>query len=116
MEFFDVPKNWSENEIRSGRAWRTDDLRIKSNSDLHKLWFVLLKERNMLLTMEHECDTEYELFPSPERLDKVNESMQNLETVVRERNRAYHTLETGTDGERPGRIKRNDFALEEFYR
>lgn len=25
----------------------------------------------MLLTMEHECEVEYELFPSPERLDKV---------------------------------------------
>lgn len=72
MEFFDDPKNWPENEVRSGRAWRLDDLRIKSNVDLHKLWFVLLKERNMLLTMEHECDVEYELFPSPERLDKVN--------------------------------------------
>lgn len=73
MEFFDDPKNWPENEVRSGRAWRTDDLRIKSNIDLHKLWYVLLKERNMLLTMEHECDVQYELFPSPERLDKVND-------------------------------------------
>lgn len=42
--------------------------------------------------------------------------MDNLETVVRERNRAYYTLETGNDGERPGRIKENVFGLEEFYR
>lgn len=47
---------------------------------------------------------------------KVKESMRNLETVVRERNRAYHTLETGSDGERPGRIKQNIFGLEEFFR
>jgi len=33
--------------------------------------FVLLKERNMLLTMEYECKTNYELFPNPERIDKV---------------------------------------------
>lgn len=74
MEFFDDPKNWSANEVRSGRAWRTDELRIKSNSDLHKLWFVLLKEQNMLLTMEHQCEIESEPFPSPERLDKARKS------------------------------------------
>lgn len=28
--------------------------------------------------------------------------MTNLETVVKERNRAYWLLETGEDGERPG--------------
>lgn len=33
--------------------------------------FVLLKERNMLLTMEHECNNQFELFPNPERIDKV---------------------------------------------
>lgn len=25
----------------------------------------------MLLTMEHECKAQYELFPNPERIDKV---------------------------------------------
>lgn len=30
--------------------------------------------------------------------------MKNLETVVRERNKAYYLLETGEDGERPGVI------------
>jgi hypothetical protein len=34
--------------------------------------FVLLKERNMLLTMEHECKEQAELFPNPERIDKVS--------------------------------------------
>ena len=36
---------------------------------LHR--FVLLKEKNMLLTMEKVCKEEFELFPSPERIDKV---------------------------------------------
>ena len=34
--------------------------------------FILLKERNMLLTMEHECREQTELFPNPERIDKVS--------------------------------------------
>jgi hypothetical protein len=34
--------------------------------------YVLLKERNRLLTMEEEYRYQHELFPSPERIDKVN--------------------------------------------
>lgn len=116
MDFFEDKKNLGENEVKSGRAWNKDELRIKSNSDLHKLWFVLLKERNMLLTMEHECKRQMELFPSPERIDKVKVSMQNLEHVVRERNRAYHLLETGDKGERPGQFVNNQLGMKFFYR
>ncbi|XP_035219800.1 39S ribosomal protein L47, mitochondrial-like, partial [Stegodyphus dumicola] len=29
MEFFDDPKNWGEQEVRTGRAWTIDELRIK---------------------------------------------------------------------------------------
>lgn len=35
---------------------------------------------------------------------QVEESMENLENVVKERNRAYWLLETGEDGERPGAL------------
>lgn len=51
----------------------------------------------MLLTMEHNCKEECRLFPSPERIDKVEESMENLEQVVRERNHAYWRLEVGEE-------------------
>ncbi|KAG0695883.1 39S ribosomal protein L47, mitochondrial [Chionoecetes opilio] len=100
-EFFDDEKHWGDFEVKVGRAWKIDELRIKSNEDLHKLWYVLLKEKNMLLTMEHACEEDYQLFPSPERIDKVEESMKHLEAVVEERNRAYWLLETGKDGSRP---------------
>jgi large subunit ribosomal protein L47 len=114
MEFFDDKKNWGERFVKVGRSWRVDELRIRSNTDLHKLWYVLLKERNMLMTMEHECKRQLELFPNPERLDKVEESLENIETVVRERNRAYHFLETGTSGERPGGEIENFLGLKEY--
>lgn len=116
MEFFDDKKNYGENEVKHGRSWKLDELRIKSNSDLHKLWFVLIKEKNMLLTMEEECKRDHRHFPSPERLDKVIISMSNLESVVRERNRAYHELETGEKGERPGEVKSNALGLKSYVR
>lgn len=102
MEFFDNKDNWGAKSVKVGRPWRTDELRLKSNEDLHKLWYVLLKERNMIMTMEEEYKREAELFPNPERLEKVEESMENLLEVVLERDVAYSELETGESCE-PGR-------------
>ncbi|KAJ8955541.1 hypothetical protein NQ318_001371 [Aromia moschata] len=116
MEFFDDKKNWGAQEVKSGRSWKKEELRLKSNTDLHKLWYVLLKERNMLLTMEQEAKDQTRLFPNPERLDKVEDSMKHLEAVVRERNVAYHQLETGETGERPGKLETGPFGLKFFYR
>ncbi|XP_055849738.1 39S ribosomal protein L47, mitochondrial [Episyrphus balteatus] len=116
MEFFDNKDNWGENQVKCGRAWNKDELRIKSNTELHQLWYILLKEKNMLLTMEHECNDQMKLFPSPERLDKVDISMTNLEAVVRERNKAYHLLETGETGERPGRLVANPLGIKYYYK
>lgn len=117
-EFFDDPKNWGQKTVKSGRAWRMDELRIKSNSDLHKLWFVLYKERNMLLTMKEAAKEESEIFPSPERIDKVEESMANLEEVVRERNKAYWQLEVSAcaTGERPHVYRRDVFGRHRWHR
>jgi hypothetical protein len=44
------------------------------------LRYVLLKEKNMLLTMEQACKDESEYFPNPERIDKVSRYIlyQNL--------------------------------------
>ncbi|XP_014243007.1 39S ribosomal protein L47, mitochondrial [Cimex lectularius] len=116
MEFFDIKENWSKKAVHVGRPWSKDELRSKSNQDLHKLWFVLLKERNMLLTMEEEYKRNVELIPSPDRIDKVKESMVNLEDVVRERNRAYYMLETGETGERPGKVMSNPLGMHFFFK
>jgi large subunit ribosomal protein L47 len=55
-----------------------DELRLKSNEDLHKLWYVLLKERNMLLTMLEAYNDESEVMPNQERFDKVKFESMNV--------------------------------------
>lgn len=91
--------------------FRKDELRLKSNTDLHKLWYVLLKERNMLLTMESAYKEKFAAMPNPERIDKVEISMENLEEVVRERNRAFWQLEVGKSGERERTFRKDCFGL-----
>lgn len=117
MEFFDDIKNWGETVVKTGREWRVDDLRLKSNQDIHKLWFVLYKERNMLLTMLEESRSQIELFASPERLDRVEQSMLNIEEVVKERNKAYYDLEVGNGetGLRPSVFRRDLFGIHRYH-
>ncbi|XP_060027996.1 large ribosomal subunit protein uL29m isoform X2 [Erinaceus europaeus] len=109
-EFFDDPKNWGEEKVKSGAAWTCQQLRNKSNEDLHKLWYVLLKERNMLLTLEQEAKRQRLPMPSPERLEKVVDSMDALDKVVEERENALRLLQTGQEKARPGAWRRNIFG------
>jgi large subunit ribosomal protein L47 len=47
------------------------DLRTKSFDDLHKLWYVLLKERNMLATQKEIYQKAGQPMPRPDRIPKV---------------------------------------------
>ncbi|RVW52826.1 39S ribosomal protein L47, mitochondrial [Vitis vinifera] len=55
----------------SGRGWKASELRLKSWDDLHKLWYILLKEKNMLMTQRQMLQSQNLRFPNPERIPKV---------------------------------------------
>lgn len=54
-----------------GRSWKASELRLKSWDDLHKLWYVLLKEKNMLMTQRQMLHAQNLRFPNPESVSKV---------------------------------------------
>ena len=70
-----------------GRSWHARELRRKSFEDLHRLWYVLYKEKNMLLTERQICRSNRLEFPQPERFKKVQKSMGAIRQVMGERKR-----------------------------
>ena len=61
------------------------ELRGKSYEDLHRLWYVLVTERNMLLTEKHLAKTNREPMRAPQRMTKVRKSMARIKHVLTER-------------------------------
>lgn len=74
-----------------GESWTATQCRVKSAVDLQKLWFVLLKERNMLATYKHNCFL-YKITPMfIDRVNKVKVSMRAIKQTLGERQREYRT-------------------------
>ncbi|XP_020113215.1 39S ribosomal protein L47, mitochondrial [Ananas comosus] len=85
-QFFEVDRSTDEEKpVIYGRGWKASELRFKSWDDLHKLWYVLLKEKNMLMTQRQMLHAQNLRFPNPERVPKVRKSMCRIKHVLTER-------------------------------
>ncbi|KAB5589043.1 Ribosomal protein subunit L4 [Ceratobasidium theobromae] len=91
----------------SGRAWLASELRRKSFKDLHTLWYVLARERNLLATQAqeaHRLGFDIKLFSNTFRRDmRCRKSMARIKQVLNERRLAYdqavHLHKCGVTGE-----------------
>lgn len=81
-EFYDTKNHLRVNENPvAGRAWEASELRRKSFTDLHKLWYVLLKERNALLTESTRARRFNMRIKYPQRKTAVRKSMGRIKQV-----------------------------------
>ena len=74
-------------KAKNGRAWRADELRLKSHDDLHKLWYVMLKEKNKLKSDFLMTKQLGQVYFGKNDIKKIRLSMARLLTVVNERKR-----------------------------
>lgn len=73
-------------DSKFGRDWEMSDLETQRNPTLHALWFVLLKERNAMLTADSFFRaTLKQRNPYRDRLKSVQQSMDNLKQVMEHR-------------------------------
>ncbi|CAA2983654.1 39S ribosomal L47, mitochondrial [Olea europaea subsp. europaea] len=85
-EFFDADRSPDDDKaVVYGRSWKASELRLKSWDDLNKLWYILLKEKNMLMTQRQMLHAQNLRFPNPERISKVRKSMCRIKHVLTER-------------------------------
>ncbi|KIK52047.1 hypothetical protein GYMLUDRAFT_208245 [Collybiopsis luxurians FD-317 M1] len=78
--------------IHSGRSWKASELRLKSFEDLHVLWYILLRERNLLATQQEEVRRLgalrlLQIFNRRTRM--CRKSMARIKYVMNERRLAY---------------------------
>eukprot|EP01137_Pigoraptor_chileana_P006072 Opistho-2@50010 len=85
-EFFEIIP--PEESTEYGRSWKASELRGKSNAELHQLWYILLKERNLVMTMQHEARARKAKVPYKPRMVKVKKAMAAIHTVIGERENA----------------------------
>jgi len=78
----------------SGRSWSAPELRRKSFKDLHTLWYVLLRERNLLATQKEEARrigvaSVAAQTDIPWHIHQCKKSMARIKYVLNERRLAY---------------------------
>ncbi|KAG0659598.1 54S ribosomal protein L4 mitochondrial [Rhodotorula mucilaginosa] len=89
QQSLEVPDKRKDN---SSRSWTAPELRLKSFTELHQLWYILLRERNVLLTQREEARrlrvdlSGYTAVPDKLRL--CQKSMARIKQVISERRHA----------------------------
>ncbi|CAD8155296.1 unnamed protein product [Paramecium octaurelia] len=75
----------TKQQVSQGRSWKIEELRLKSTEDLTKLWYVMLKEKNLLLSDGIFFKKVVGVKGRMGKLVQLKISMARLKTVVQER-------------------------------
>ncbi|KIM43206.1 hypothetical protein M413DRAFT_444015 [Hebeloma cylindrosporum] len=90
---YEVVETPEEGQLLTGRAWEAAELRNKSFKDLHTLWYVALREKNLLATQKEEVRrmgvTSTDLQVSKEKVRNCRKTMARIKAVLNERRLAF---------------------------
>ncbi|KAG6002875.1 hypothetical protein E4U43_001023 [Claviceps pusilla] len=98
--FFPEPGKtlWTPKETEEhGRAWTVEELRKKSWEDLHSLWWVCCKERNMLATSKVELAKGKLGFGEKELEARDEEVMKTMRAIKHALTERYYTWQDAVD-------------------
>ncbi|KAG6001357.1 hypothetical protein E4U21_004420 [Claviceps maximensis] len=98
--FFPEPGKtiWTPKETEEhGRAWTVEELRKKSWEDLHSLWWVCCRERNMLATSKVELFKGKLGFGDKELEARDEEVMKTMRAIKHALTERYYTWQDAVD-------------------
>ncbi|KAJ2795196.1 54S ribosomal protein L4 mitochondrial [Coemansia guatemalensis] len=95
-EFFEKNQRIPTERDPTGRAWSASELRQKSWEDLQRLWYIVLKERNVLASQKVEArrlGIISAFFTNKGRVLKCRQTMARIKTVLNERQIAWEAAQ-----------------------
>ncbi|PPQ91692.1 hypothetical protein CVT25_012905 [Psilocybe cyanescens] len=90
---YEVVETPEDGQLLTGRAWEAAELRHKSFKDLHTLWYVCLREKNLLATQKEEARrmgvNHVDLQVPMAKVRNCRKTMARIKLVLNERRLAY---------------------------
>ncbi|KAL5520106.1 hypothetical protein ACEPAG_1766 [Sanghuangporus baumii] len=89
---YDTVQSAEKAGTKMGRSWNATELRRKSFKDLHTLWYIVLRERNLLATQAAEAKRlgiNDGHLDTGEKDKRCRKTMARIKTILNERRLAY---------------------------
>ncbi|KAG6890642.1 hypothetical protein C0995_006618 [Termitomyces sp. Mi166 len=105
---YEIIEDPQSRQKQTGRSWKASELRLKSFRDLHTLWYILLRERNLLASQKEEARrmgiSDVPLQVSSTRVHHTRKSMARIKAVLNERRLAYEGALKIAEAEREEKV------------
>lgn len=101
---YETVESANKPSTKMGRSWKSYELRRKSFKDLHTLWYIVLRERNLLATQAAEGRRQgiFESYLDIREKDaRCRKTIARIKQVLMERKLAYEEAHTIVNSNHP---------------